>query len=202
MKELTEEQKEQKEREEKYKLYLEITRNNIKKLKKEIDLYHSFIGILKKDNKDYIKDKENNEDNIDNIQEEIKQLLIKTLPHGSGIDCDWEFIFHKNGNIDCKNSFHAMNENGYYVKWIPITIKFYRFKRNIYHKYGIKNEVRYQVIEEKDCLDYKIFAPNCDYYAYGLCDILYSDMYNFEGIIKSQYNKIDKKDFEKPYIIR
>ena len=45
------------------------------------------------------------------LTEDILELI---LPHGSGIDCDWEFTEHKNGHITCKNYYHAMNENGYY----------------------------------------------------------------------------------------
>jgi hypothetical protein len=46
--------------------------------------------------------------------DEIEDLLKETLPHGSGIDCDWEFTFQKNGKIKCSNSWHKMNDNGYY----------------------------------------------------------------------------------------
>lgn len=184
---------------ENYKKYKEKLISNIKKLKKEIDLYRNIIEILEKDNKNY---RIEINDNIDNIKEEIKQLLINTLPHGSGIDCDWEFIFHNNGNIDCKNSFHVINNNGYYVKWISITIKFYRFKRNIYHKYGIKDKIKYQIIEKKDELYYKIFAPSNDYYVCNLDDYIYQCMYDFNIILKWQYKEIKLENLKKPFIIK
>jgi len=51
-----------------------------------------------------------NEDRIDFLE----SFLESNLPHGSGIGHKWEYVFHKNGNITCRNSYHAMNENGYY----------------------------------------------------------------------------------------
>lgn len=47
------------------------------------------------------------------------ERFIDKLPHGSGIDCDWEYTNHKNGKITFKNSFHAMDEDGYYVGYMP-----------------------------------------------------------------------------------
>lgn len=49
------------------------------------------------------------------------ELLEKQLPHGSGIDCDWE-IEEKNGKLHCKNSFHCLNNAGYYDDYADFTI--------------------------------------------------------------------------------
>jgi hypothetical protein len=48
------------------------------------------------------------------FEDEITEKLNDTLPHGSGIDCDWCFTFQKNGKIRCSNSWHKMNDNGFY----------------------------------------------------------------------------------------
>jgi hypothetical protein len=48
------------------------------------------------------------------FEDEITEKLNATLPHGSGIDCDWCFTFQKNGKIRCANSWHKMDGNGYY----------------------------------------------------------------------------------------
>lgn len=53
---------------------------------------------------------------------EVKNLpkwaveLPEALPHGSGIDANWKITGH-DGYIRCDNSFHCMNENGYYDGW-------------------------------------------------------------------------------------
>ena len=54
-----------------------------------------------------------------------EEKLLDRLPHGRGIDCDWEITFHKNGNITCKNFFHAMTEHGYYDGYMPFTVKIF-----------------------------------------------------------------------------
>ena len=45
--------------------------------------------------------------------------LKDVLPHGSGIDADWEFRENADGSVRCFNAWHAMNEHGYYCGWIP-----------------------------------------------------------------------------------
>lgn len=45
------------------------------------------------------------------------QSLQEDLPHGSGIDLDWSYYIQKNGKIVFMNSYHGMNEHGYYDDW-------------------------------------------------------------------------------------
>lgn len=45
--------------------------------------------------------------------------LESILPHGSGIDCNWEFRPFKNGKVECRTEFHAMNETGMYDGYMP-----------------------------------------------------------------------------------
>jgi len=51
-----------------------------------------------------------------NWQEQLAGL-IDDLPHGSGIDGDWSHEF-KNGKIILNNSFHVMDDAGFYDGWI------------------------------------------------------------------------------------
>ena len=44
--------------------------------------------------------------------------------HGSGIDADWHFATpQKNGKLALTNSWHYMNDGGYYDGWIDFTVK-------------------------------------------------------------------------------
>src|ERR1039458_9134377 len=43
--------------------------------------------------------------------------LADLLPHGSGIDSDWTIRVQRNGDVTVYGSYHAMNENGFYVGW-------------------------------------------------------------------------------------
>ena len=58
------------------------------------------------------------------------EQLKEILPHGSGIDSDWEFEEHKNGNVTCKNYFHVMNEWGGYDGYMPFKFTLYLNKEN------------------------------------------------------------------------
>lgn len=60
------------------------------------------------------------EDNFDSLCEYLESLL----PHGNGIDCKWDFDYQKNGKVLAKNSYHCMDENGYYDGWADFTVKF------------------------------------------------------------------------------
>ena len=57
-------------------------------------------------------------------RDDIEELLLEKLPHGSGIDCKWEFEWLKNGKLLAKNSYHCMNDNGYYVGFADFTVIF------------------------------------------------------------------------------
>lgn len=54
----------------------------------------------------------------------ICEYLESRLPHGSGIDCKWEFDYQSNGKVLARNSWHCMNDVGYYDGWADFTIKF------------------------------------------------------------------------------
>jgi hypothetical protein len=52
---------------------------------------------------------------------EWAEEIPDALPHGSGIDADW-YIEYKHGYIRCDNSYHCMNEDGYYDGWQDFSV--------------------------------------------------------------------------------
>lgn len=48
--------------------------------------------------------------------QDLEEKILETIPHGSGIDGKWN-IGIKGNVITCNNSFHLMDENGFYSGW-------------------------------------------------------------------------------------
>jgi len=61
-------------------------------------------------------------------QDTIEDFLCENLPHGSGIDCKWEFNWLHNGKLQASNSFHCMNDVGYYDGFADFTLTFDVYK--------------------------------------------------------------------------
>ena len=61
-------------------------------------------------------------ESLSDKQDAMEQILLNKLPHGSGIDCKWEFVWLKNGKVKAKNSFHCMNDGGYYDGYADFTV--------------------------------------------------------------------------------
>lgn len=53
----------------------------------------------------------------------IVHLIKEALPHGSGIDGTWSYGFLQDKYYTFSNSFHCMNDNGYYDGWQNFTLK-------------------------------------------------------------------------------
>jgi hypothetical protein len=66
--------------------------------------------------------KAGNADWVNTHEDRIYSLLEHFLPHGSGINCDWKYDLEMPHRIICSNSYHCMNENGYYDGWIDFTV--------------------------------------------------------------------------------
>lgn len=47
--------------------------------------------------------------------------IIDALPHGSGIDCDWVIDVTKQ-SIRMSNSYHCMDDNGFYCGYADFTV--------------------------------------------------------------------------------
>lgn len=60
---------------------------------------------------------------VDRREEEIEEIM-KTAPHGSGIDGDVTLIESASNasKITIKAQYHTMNQNGYYGEWITAII--------------------------------------------------------------------------------
>lgn len=56
------------------------------------------------------------------LQDAREEALLKVLPHGSGINNEWEFVWLKNGKVKAKNAFHCMNDVGYYDGYADFTV--------------------------------------------------------------------------------
>lgn len=65
--------------------------------------------------------KANNTEWYDKHMERVVNTLLESLPHGSGIDCDWSFDI-TNKAIYCYNSYHVMNDNGCYNGYIDFAV--------------------------------------------------------------------------------
>src|SRR3972149_8709101 len=68
--------------------------------------------------------KTNDEECQDKYEEKINELLNE-LPHGSGLDGNWELDYAKSSNTQLvlHMEYHCMNENGYYDGWVHFTLK-------------------------------------------------------------------------------
>jgi hypothetical protein len=52
----------------------------------------------------------------------LHDILKDELPHGSGIDADWNIHPAAGHGIACSNSYHAMDCMGSYVDWLDFTV--------------------------------------------------------------------------------
>lgn len=53
------------------------------------------------------------------------EKLTKFLPHGSGINSNWEILITtRQTKIVCRNSFHTMTEHGYYDYRVSFSVTF------------------------------------------------------------------------------
>jgi len=53
---------------------------------------------------------------------------IETIPHGSGIDYDWNFDYTGNGKFKMSNCYHGMNSVGYYDGYAEFTVSISVFR--------------------------------------------------------------------------
>jgi len=94
-------------------------------------------------------DKDNNDWTL--RHEDKLNELINYLPHGSGLDSDWNIDFNKShGNkLVFYMGYHAMDENGYYDGWIDFTLI---VKPSLIH--GITLHIRGNFGKYQDIKDY------------------------------------------------
>jgi hypothetical protein len=100
--------------------------------------------------------------------ETIKKVL-DILPHGSGIDCKWCFEYLEKSVI-MSNSFHVMDENGYYDGYIDFNIVLDTTKRDTFGDMVFKIVGRFRKYQDiKD-------------YLYDMFNTWFSDIDKIENI--------------------
>ena len=82
-----------------------------------------------------------------------EDLLLDKLPHGSGIDCDWKITENK-GYFKCENSYHLMNDNGYYVGYIDFSVVISKSKPYDFKLHFHTNSNGRRMIEQNDLRSY------------------------------------------------
>ena len=70
--------------------------------------------------------------------------LINALPHGSGIDSDWSIERLNNGHIKAHNSYHGMNDGGYYDGWQDFYVKIGAHRQTTFNELGPIDRPDYQ----------------------------------------------------------
>lgn len=75
--------------------------------------------------------------NLDNPHGKVPivdvQKLADCLPHGSGIDGDWNIIIKRSGDVLVHGDYHAMDENGSYDGWRHFRFTLERARKMISH---------------------------------------------------------------------
>ena len=96
-----------------------------------------------------------------------EEKLLEVLPHGSGIDCKWE-IEENSKSFLAKNSYHLMDENGFYCGYIDFSLRIpkdnpYDFKLMFHTNSTGRRKVRDNMLRQYlddtitySFLDYKI----------------------------------------------
>lgn len=69
-------------------------------------------------------------------QDALYNHLVANLPHGSGIDGVWNYERRtaRRGQVSYRvsNSFHLMNDVGFYIGWVEFSFSVYSHFKHIY----------------------------------------------------------------------
>lgn len=95
-----------------------------------------------------------------NFSEINFEELLDRLPHGSGIDSEWNIIKQTSQQVVFLNAFHLMDENGYYNGWVEFKVKLFTHKKDITNPLSGPSEGKIQVLSRKGDIDYKITFGN------------------------------------------
>ncbi len=88
--------------------------------------------------------------------------MVECLPHGSGIDCKWGFEEMRDGACYLTNSFHMMDEHGYYDGWAPFKVFIHYSKKYSLYRLEGPLEGKYQPWEKPNDIKVKIFFDTPD----------------------------------------
>lgn len=109
-------------------------------------------------------------------EEDTIAHLIDSLPHGSGIDYDWQSSVLKNGNVVLSNSFHGMNDGGMYDGNQDFSVILFCHQSDKLHPLCGPCAGQVQVLARAGDVDFKIVnngGQSRKSWAYGLKDYLY-----------------------------
>ena len=111
------------------------------------------------------------------IDDYIENVVIPSLPHGSGIDAKWTHKTFKNGNVELYCGYHGMDENGFYDGWQDFKVKLFRHTKDKLNKLSGPCLGKTQVLYRTGDWDYSVHftgyrnARNRSW-GYGLLDYL------------------------------
>ena len=114
-----------------------------------------------------------------------------SLPHGSGIDCDWKWNANEDECIAFYNSWHAMGNNGMYCGCIPFEVIITYINDQFHFDVSVDNDQIDSIIE-----DYEIDEETGEYnapYLDGLGDVIHSSIdcwanYTYPRLLKERSN--------------
>lgn len=117
--------------------------------------------------------------------------LIESLPHGSGIDCKWTVEVAKNGSVVAYNSFHVMNDVGFYVGYQDFKVKLFRRKTDDIH---YLRDGRIQILSHKGDIEVVVQSVGGwrrDRAAYDLREYIWDTVLwsLLDGVLKDQQRK-------------
>ena len=83
------------------------------------------------------------------------EAVKDSLPHGSGIDCDWTMETEEN-RATFYNAYHGMNENGMYDGWLEFRVEFFRHKKDKLNTLSGPCSGRVQVLHRAGDWDFRV----------------------------------------------
>lgn len=119
--------------------------------------------------------------------------LIDMLPHGSGIDCKWRVEPFGNG-VECHNSWHFMDENGYYCGYGDFSVKIFHHKKDVLNPLKGPCAGQVQVVHRKGDVDFKVICRGREWrrsVALGVADHIHESVYfALEKILTKRHETI------------
>ena len=89
---------------------------------------------------------------IEEVEEDITEQLLDILPHGSGVNYDWE-ITTKGNKLYVHNAWDYMDENGFYDDVFPFVVCYENGRFKYLHFAGCTRS-QYRKIENAGLRDY------------------------------------------------
>ncbi len=103
------------------------------------------------------------------------EAVKDSLPHGSGIDCDWTMETEEN-RATFYNAYHGMNESGMYDGWLEFRVEFFRHKKDKLNPLSGPCAGKVQVLHRAGDWDFRVVGRFSEIarrsWGYGLRDYL------------------------------